>query len=81
MESYLRDDVKMQRVSTGFSKRSPSLPIGFVRVIDEWLIRVQRPTFARDGIPIHHLFTPGKASVHSTFNLLLTIKRGHCEIP
>ena len=50
INSYINDDNALQHVSQGFSKRSNGLLKGAIGAIDGWLIKIQRPTFTRDGI-------------------------------
>ena len=49
IEKYLSNDDELERVSTGFSKRSNGLLTGAIGAIDGWLVKIQRPNFPLDG--------------------------------
>ena len=49
IEKYLSNDQELERVSTGFSKRSNGLLTGAIGAIDGWLVKIQRPNFLLDG--------------------------------
>ena len=50
MTKYLGDDMAMERVSMGFSKRSKGVLKGAIRALDVWLVRIVRPGWIRDMI-------------------------------
>ena len=50
IESYLKDEARMKKVSEGFSKRSNGILKGAIGAIDRWLVRITRPMKERDNI-------------------------------
>ena len=50
MYDYLDDDEALKKCSEGFSIRSNGILKGAIGALDGWLVRIQRPSFFRDGI-------------------------------
>ena len=50
VESYLKDEIKMKKVSDGFSQRSNGILKGAIGAIDGWLVRITKPLKNRDGV-------------------------------
>ena len=50
MKAYLENEEEMERVSSGFSKRSNGIVKGAISALDGWLVKIARPSWSIDKL-------------------------------